>query len=69
VNEFWFVLKGLQGRTVQEVKDVHVGDTDEELHSRVQITCTDGYTVQLYVDYEDLDLAVQEGTHAQTHTS
>lgn len=64
---FWDVLKALEGRTVEEVKRVHVGKTDEELHDRVQIACTDGYTLQLYVDYEDVDLAVQEGVHVDTH--
>lgn len=65
---FWDVLRGLEGRTVERVEEVHVGSTDEELHTRVQLRCTDGYTVQLYVDYEDVDLAVHEGVHADTHT-
>ena len=52
----WKVLKDLEGRTIAEVTEVQVGDTDEELEARVQVTCTDGYTVQVYVDYEDSEL-------------
>ena len=56
---FWDVLKGLEGRTVADVREVEVGETDEEVECRVEVECTDGYTVQLYVDYEDVDLAAK----------
>jgi hypothetical protein len=60
VNEFWRVLKGLEGRTVKSVEERVELDHGEEVSNGFYVECEDGYTVKVWLDYEDVDLEAEE---------
>lgn len=61
MNDFWKVLKALEGRTVAEVRENVYQDEvyDETVSNGFVVECTDGYTVVVSVDYEDVELAAE----------
>lgn len=66
MNEFWSVLKGLEGRTVKEVRP-HEYYSEEDgcvIENGLEVHCTDGYVVSVKVDYEDVELVLAEPTQS-----
>lgn len=65
MNEFWSTLKALEGKTVKEVRP-HLVPSEETVdgtaENGLEVECTDGYTVAVTLDYEDVELVLGDTT-------